>query len=340
MKIHSADIPQADMLEDVVKTVILVSQGAKSYQAIAKGINKVERQGRYYRLSAEILGLITKSQTNSSVLTPLGQQFIKTNPTLKNPILLHSVLNTRIFQRLIPFFELYPSGVSKERLKTYLDSITAAIGESMLPRRVMTLLSWLKSLDLLEEKNGKFVLKGKVSTKIPILEFSEPDEPILPKTAALEEYETVKERIKSASKDVVFYKDQAKLERADNAHRRLVNLVAAKIRKAGYLPRANSVIDLAARVDNVDFIFEMKSVTEENAKSQVRRGISQLYEYRYWQNLKKANLVLVIENNLPSSIGWMHDYVELDRNIYLLWDGNEELHAHKRTTSNMPFLFK
>ena len=53
-----------------------------------------------------------------------------------------------------------------------------------------------------------------------------------------------------------------------------------------------------------DYLFEMKSTTEDNPHAQIRRGLTQLYEYRYVQNVKEAKLVLVIENPLPRENGW------------------------------------
>jgi len=43
------------MLDDVIRTVEAVQGGAQSFQDIAGYIGKVDRQGRYYRLAAEIL---------------------------------------------------------------------------------------------------------------------------------------------------------------------------------------------------------------------------------------------------------------------------------------------
>jgi hypothetical protein len=338
MKIHSNDIPQADILEDVIKTVIAVSQGRRTFQDIASYINKVDRQGRYYRRAAELLGFI-KNRANTSVLTGLGRELIRTNATLRNPLLIQTILSTRIFQRLIAFFEMHSEGVSRGEIVEYLGNVTSNIGPSMLPRRVMSLLSWLSALNIIEERNQRYKLKGTVTRQIPLLEFTESDEPILPRTSNLEEYRTVYERASGAEQEIAYYRNQAKLDRADNAHRRLTNLVATRIRSSGSLPRRNTFIDLAARINDSDYIFEMKSITESNAKSQVRMGISQLYEYRYLQNIQDANLVLVLENNLPPSVRWMSDYLEMDRNIMLVWDGNNRLYARESTKNRLNFLW-
>ncbi len=75
MQIPSKDIPQADVLGDVIRAAEAVSSDFTTYQGIANYIDKVERQGRYYRRAAEIIGLISTHQ-NHSVLTNFGNQFI------------------------------------------------------------------------------------------------------------------------------------------------------------------------------------------------------------------------------------------------------------------------
>ena len=82
----------------------------------------------------------------------------------------------------------------------------------------------------------------------------------------------------------------------------------------------------------------MKSTTETNARAQVRRGLSQLYEYRYLQQIDKAKLVLVIENPLPRSLSWIEPYLRTDRNILLVWDGNNRLYASDEVRRELPFL--
>ena len=73
MKIPSEDVPQADLLKEVVRAVEAVAAGATTFQDIAAHFGKVERQGRYYRRAAEILGLLASAGTNHSVLNPRGK---------------------------------------------------------------------------------------------------------------------------------------------------------------------------------------------------------------------------------------------------------------------------
>ncbi len=118
----------------------------------------------------------------------------------------------------------------------------------------------------------------------------------------------------------------------------MVNLVAKRIKTKGSIPRYNYLIDLATRFDEIDYIFEMKSLTEANTKSQIRSGLSQLYEYRYLQNLPDAKLVLVVENKPSSKFGWMLEYLESDRDILTIWDGDNKLFGTKKARGEMAFL--
>ena len=340
MRIPSDEIPQADLLSEVVRTVICIAQGGRTFQDIAAFINKVDRQGRYYRKAAEIIGMIETPQKNHSVLTASGQQFIQSGATVNNPLLIQSVLNARIFQRLIPYLEINTvNGVNKNDIIDFIISIADIGGDTMAPRRFSSVVSWLETLQIIQTKGDRFYLANNIiNNAVPILNFSNVDEPLLPRTTNLREYQTVEMRTGNAVETVVIYANQAATERADNAHRRIVNLVAEKIRNVGAIPRYNQFIDLAARVGNKDFIFEMKSITDDNSKVQVRNGLSQLYEYSYLQNLPDASLVLVIERPLPNNTQWMVEYLETNRNIQVVWDGDNHLHGTERSRELLPFL--
>lgn len=340
MRIPSEDIPQADTIEDVVRTVFAISQGARTYQQIATAIGKVGRQGRYYRRAAEILGFTYRPKRNNSILTDLGQQFLNSGLSIQNPIFIQAVLNARVIQRTIPYLELNKiNGVTQDDIVDFLISIADISGDSMAPRRFSSVVSWLESLQMVTNRHNRyFISSSHINSSIEILEFTEFDEPILPTTTNLNEYREVEQRAANASQEIMFFRNGAAHERADNAHRRLVNLVSRRLKEVGAIPRFNQFIDLAARVNDLDFIFEMKSTTADNAKSQIRRGISQLYEYRYLQNSPTAYLILVVENPLPQEINWMLDYMEVDRNIHLVWDGDNNLHARPETRQKLPFL--
>jgi hypothetical protein len=155
----------------------------------------------------------------------------------------------------------------------------------------------------------------------------------------LAEYNDVAEKVKQAQGYINAQIDAAAKERADGAHQMLTNIVAKKIRTAGAVPKQNKYIDLAATLLDELYLFEMKSTTDNNVHSQVRKAISQLYEYRYIQQVPDAKLVVVVENPLPKDKQWLIDYVVSDRELLLAWDGDKKyLHCPDRLKKELDFL--
>jgi hypothetical protein len=211
------------------------------------------------------------------------------------------------------------------------------MGRTMIPRRISTIIGWIRTLGIIEQNGDNYRLARTIIPSIPLISLNDIDQPILPSTGNLHEYDAVEQRANSAREIITIYKNQARLDRANAAHTQLVNLVAERIRQNGGIPKSNQMIDLATTLDQ-DFIFEMKSSDDHNIKSQIRKGISQLYEYRYLQNKPDANLVLVIETPLPHDQSWLLDYMESDRNIHLIWDGNNQLYGSDFSRERMAFL--
>lgn len=339
MRIRSADIPQADRIESMVLATAAIANGARTDIQIANAVPGIvgdARQGRYYRKAAQILGFVT-NQRNNAQITPLGNQLVR-NPATGNPVLLAAVLKLNLYQKLIPFLELHPEGLTRNEILTYLESIADEnIGATMLPRRISSIIAWIKTLGLLIEANGRFSLSRAIIPSLPVIEFKDIAQPLIPVLGSLDEYQAVAAKMSGAAEVITFYKDLAKQERANVAHTHLVNLVADRIRKAGGVPKSNSIIDLATKIEN-DFIFEMKSLTTTNCRSQIRKGISQLYEYRYLESNPSAQLVLVLEAPVDTKTEWMLQYLESDRGISVVWDGNDNLYGSVATRSKMPFL--
>ena len=68
-------------------------------------------------------------------------------------------------------------------------------------------------------------------------------------------------------------------------------------------------------------------MTVDNLLSQTRKGVSQLYEYRYrYQDVigYDVNLFLVYPQE-PTSIPWLQEYLCADRHIGIIWfdDGDQ-----------------
>lgn len=338
MRIPSPSIPQADVLDDVIRVAAVVAQGAHTFQEIAKHIRKGERQGRYYRRAAEILGLVS-NEGNHAVLTEFGATVLEAERATQDDLIRKAVLNAELFQRVLPFLELYPNGVTRTALERFIFEVTEPLGDAMINRRASSVIAWLLRIGVLGTSGHRFVLVTEAVHSLPILEFKSVSEPMFPTSGDLIEYENVQARVSEAKEDVAILMNQVAIERANNAHIQLVNLVADRIRAKGYVPRCNQLIDLSARIDGTPDIFEMKSQTDGNVRSQIRRGISQLYEYRYLQNIPDARLVLALENPLPTNFEWMLTYLEKDRRIRLIWDGGHQLYASEGTREELAYLW-
>jgi hypothetical protein len=118
-----------------------------------------------------------------------------------------------------------------------------------------------------------------------------------------------------------------KRQRRNLAHKELVNKMDAWLRRLGANPKENDHIDLFAKIpDDGSFIFEMKS-GGESILEQIRKGLSQLYEYRYRYRAMiddDVSLCLVLPEP-PASIPWAADYLCKDREINVCWfeDGDK-----------------
>ncbi len=100
------------------------------------------------------------------------------------------------------------------------------------------------------------------------------------------------------------------------------------LRKLGATPKENEHIDLYAELtDGVGFLFEVKSVHSENLLSQTRKGLSQLYEYRfrYSEDILKNSTLCLVYPHEPTEINWLQDYLCLDRGIAIAWFDNEKI---------------
>lgn len=338
MRIPSRDIPQADVLSEVVRAIEAVGAGAETFDDIAEAIGKVDRQGRYYRRAAQILGFV-QNEHNRSTLTPRGRYFIA-HPVQREELLADAVLKTHLMQRALPFFEAHrKNGVRRQELTNFVAEVTEPVGPSMIPRRVSTVVGWLESIGMIYEREGRYFLRGELPAGVEIVEYEDVEEPLLPKKYDLDEYTCVAGSVRKAKGMITVMVDDAAKERAESAHRKLMEMVADRIRAAGAIPRNNPIVDLAATVKGDDFLFEMKSTTDGNVHGQIRRAISQLYEYRYLQQIPSAKLVVVIENPPPNEKKWLVDYLLKDRKLLVAWDGDyKTLHCPPEIQGELSFL--
>lgn len=115
------------------------------------------------------------------------------------------------------------------------------------------------------------------------------------------------------------------LEKASLGHAAVLKLLAEFLQSRGHHPIADPTsYDLAVSGDVSAWIFEVKTCNETNIKSQIRKAIPQLYEYKWrgkasWpQNI---TLVIVLDK---SPIGlleeWMFDFLHEEADVLLIWN--------------------
>jgi len=157
--IPSRDIPQADLLQDVVACTRIVSRGAVSYQQIATLLRKTHRQGRYYRRAAEILGLIEKCGKNKSRVTSCGSQLLALDAESQRNALAERVIELAVFRKVLLALEKSSGSMDKDELAILLRSETALATHEMRRRRLITILSWLSYLRLVRETEDLIFLR-------------------------------------------------------------------------------------------------------------------------------------------------------------------------------------
>jgi hypothetical protein len=110
-------------------------------------------------------------------------------------------------------------------------------------------------------------------------------------------------------------------ERASKSHHSLERLLAELAKKAGRAPRFNQNIDMFFDADTESVLAEIKSCTDSNFHGQVRKAISQLFEYRFlYKKLFKEDttLLLVLETKPPKEKAWLVGYAR-SLGILMAW---------------------
>jgi hypothetical protein len=135
------------------------------------------------------------------------------------------------------------------------------------------------------------------------------------------------------NKKKVIYTDpeltKIRRQRANLSHKILLEKLHDYLETRGATPFENEHIDLFAELPSKDkYVFEVKSITVSNLLSQTRKGVSQLYEYRYrYQNVigYDVNLFLVYPQE-PVVVPWLQEYLCSDRHIGIIWfDENDQI---------------
>jgi hypothetical protein len=111
------------------------------------------------------------------------------------------------------------------------------------------------------------------------------------------------------------------VERANTAHHKLEALAARLLRDAGRQPLYSKHIDMYVTGAPAVILAEMKSCQRNNLRSQVRRGISQLLEYRYVYRAvlgTTVTMLLVLETAPSTRQQWLVEYAK-ELGIIIAW---------------------
>lgn len=95
-----------------------------------------------------------------------------------------------------------------------------------------------------------------------------------------------------------------------------------------YLESANLAYFNPQTSNQLTFIFEMKSSDDSILGEQVRKALSQLYEYRYLhrknQQIYEDCILVIVLQSSPTTIPWLKEYLLSDRYISVCWfQGND-----------------
>lgn len=179
MKISITQVPQADELNKVIATVEAVYNECKTDQQIADYVGFTDRQGRYYRLAAEILGLL-ENLNNNATLTSIGEELIvlddvnrlkKIRTILKDNLLFNTILNR---------VESEDDGLNRVQLLNFLSDLIEG-AESTIARRYSTIMNWLINssllkLDIRELPEGDKETVYKINDLLDETDFIEPSD--------------------------------------------------------------------------------------------------------------------------------------------------------------------
>lgn len=186
-------------------------------------------------------------------------------------------------------------------------------GVKMLPSHIVEALSKDEAMETAMPVEPS--IEGEeTATPLPVAEIY----PFRPRTGVLPTPKPYDRRKELADPELTNIKRQ----RRNLAHKELIDLMESWLRGLGANPQENDHIDLFAKIPgDGSFIFEMKS-GGESLLEQIRKGLSQLYEYRYrYQNVigdHHISLCLVLPED-PTSIPWITDYLCTDRGINICW---------------------
>ncbi|UUZ90666.1 hypothetical protein LJK87_32990 [Paenibacillus sp. P25] len=111
---------------------------------IAHHINKGERQGRYYRHSAQLLGLIDNDKNYAWIL-PDGQYFLSLSEQDQRSFLIKRIRSLKVFQLTEDLIQSKPGCTENDVYQLLYDN---GITDNTALRRASSLVNWLVDLNV------------------------------------------------------------------------------------------------------------------------------------------------------------------------------------------------
>jgi hypothetical protein len=115
--------------------------------------------------------------------------------------------------------------------------------------------------------------------------------------------------------------DLVERERANKSHHMLEEILVSLAKAQGFAPKTNQNIDVFFETPSGTILAEIKSCTDTNFHSQVRKAVSQLFEYRFTnKSLFSSDIImlLIVETAPPEEKKWIIDYL-LSLGILIAW---------------------
>lgn len=147
MKIPITQVPQADELSKVINTVEAIFSDCNTDLQIADYVGFTDRQGRYYRLAAEILGLVENSN-NNAILSSLGIELIVLDDEHRQKKIRTILKDNDLFKNVLSYIESSDDGRTRAELLNFLLEIIEG-AESTISRRFFTVINWLVTSELI-----------------------------------------------------------------------------------------------------------------------------------------------------------------------------------------------
>ncbi len=138
--------PQADNVERVLRVPFLVSEGRSNAFLVAESEKFTSRQSSYYRRAAQALGLVSLTG-GAYELTDVGQKFVSASRVNQSELVAIQLARIPAFHEILERLSIGDGRpLDRTRIGEILQKHDPRIHGTTVPRRVITVLSWMRWL--------------------------------------------------------------------------------------------------------------------------------------------------------------------------------------------------